>query len=480
MHAVQIDRDVAVDDVAVEQRAVVGDAVADDLVDRGAHRLRESLVVQRARIAAARDARLVADAIELVGRHADLHRVGQLEQDLAPGPAGGAHAVGELVGRDRGDERRARRARTAGGESTPAPGDRPRGDRRRTGVPPTDVARGGFDATRRRGLLFLHLAFSHRQQFARCRDRRGPRGRSSGVDHRGRGHRRSTRASSPWPTSGASASSSAASIAVSQASRSGPPITNGAWRIRSRGWPFSSLYVGRASPVLTQEQGERANPGRRGLPDTGGAASGRLRPARRNVRRACRRTADRRRPRTRLFRSRPVHSSFVRQQWLHASAETRPTPAKGTGVFARRPIPANTTVAGFGGVSSTVRSSKTLGEAVRIHALQIDDDLFLASTPPFDPADFVNHSCDPNCGIVGSVLLVTMRDVEAGEELCFDYAMTDSDDYDMFECSCGTDAVSRRRSPATTGSSPSSAIATRVGTRRTSHAGSRSSLRLIS
>jgi uncharacterized protein len=57
---------------------------------------------------------------------------------------------------------------------------------------------------------------------------------------------------------------------------------------------------------------------------------------------------------------------------------------------------------------------------------------------PFDDADYVNHSCDPNCGIVGSVLLVTMRGVAAGEELCFDYAMTDTDDYDEFECSCAT------------------------------------------
>jgi hypothetical protein len=29
-----------------------------------------------------------------------------------------------------------------------------------------------------------------------------------------------------------------------------------------------------------------------------------------------------------------------------------------------------------------------------------------------------------------------MREVEAGEELCFDYAMTDSDDYDQFRCKC--------------------------------------------
>jgi hypothetical protein len=129
----------------------------------------------------------------------------------------------------------------------------------------------------------------------------------------------------------------------------------------------------------------------------------------------------------------------VRQSWLHPDAETRSTATKGTGVFATSAIPVNTTVAGFGGHVVDGQELEALGEAVRIHALQIDDDLFIASSPPFDSADYVNHSCDPNCGIVGSVLLVTMRDVEAGEELCFDYAMTDSDDYDMFTCGCGTD-----------------------------------------
>ena len=130
----------------------------------------------------------------------------------------------------------------------------------------------------------------------------------------------------------------------------------------------------------------------------------------------------------------------MRQQWLHPNAETRPTATKGIGVFATAPIPANSTVAGFGGRVVDGRELSSLGEAVRIHALQIDDDLFLASLPPFDPADYVNHSCAPNCGIVGSVLLVTMRAVAAGEELCFDYAMTDSDDYDQFKCNCNTSA----------------------------------------
>ena len=49
----------------------------------------------------------------------------------------------------------------------------------------------------------------------------------------------------------------------------------------------------------------------------------------------------------------------------------------------------------------------------------------------------MNHSCEPNCGFLGNVILVTMRDIEAGEELTFDYAMSDGCDYDEFECRCG-------------------------------------------
>ena len=81
----------------------------------------------------------------------------------------------------------------------------------------------------------------------------------------------------------------------------------------------------------------------------------------------------------------------------------------------------------------------------------------------------MNHSCDPNCGIVGAVLLVAMRDIEPGDEICFDYAMTDTDDYDEFECTCGTALVSWRRDAAPTGSAPSFGSATKVGSRSTSH-----------
>jgi hypothetical protein len=38
---------------------------------------------------------------------------------------------------------------------------------------------------------------------------------------------------------------------------------------------------------------------------------------------------------------------------------------------------------------------------------------------------FINHSCDPNVGFAGDIVLVAMRDIRQGEELTADYALFD-------------------------------------------------------
>jgi hypothetical protein len=133
----------------------------------------------------------------------------------------------------------------------------------------------------------------------------------------------------------------------------------------------------------------------------------------------------------------------MEQSWLHSSAEVRAAGRKGLGIFATAPIAAGTTVCGFGGHVVHRDEFTTLDEDLQTHSIQIDDDLYLVSLPPYAPADYVNHGCDPNCGLFGSSLVVTMRDVEAGTELCFDYAMSDTNDYDEFVCECGAPACRR-------------------------------------
>lgn len=56
-------------------------------------------------------------------------------------------------------------------------------------------------------------------------------------------------------------------------------------------------------------------------------------------------------------------------------------------------------------------------------------------------AMFVNHSCDANCEteeIDDRVWIVAIRDIAAGEELCYDYRLYDGDDEDI-SCNCGAE-----------------------------------------
>lgn len=50
---------------------------------------------------------------------------------------------------------------------------------------------------------------------------------------------------------------------------------------------------------------------------------------------------------------------------------------------------------------------------------------------------FINHSCDPNCGLQGINVGIAMRDIDADEEITFDYSTLDNENY-SFVCSCGS------------------------------------------
>jgi len=71
-------------------------------------------------------------------------------------------------------------------------------------------------------------------------------------------------------------------------------------------------------------------------------------------------------------------------------------------------------------------------------ALQIGPDLYIGESGAAD--DFVNHSCDPNAGMLidgQEVRLIALRDISMGEQITFDYSTTmDEDDFE-FDCLCG-------------------------------------------
>jgi hypothetical protein len=129
--------------------------------------------------------------------------------------------------------------------------------------------------------------------------------------------------------------------------------------------------------------------------------------------------------------------AFLRN-YLSPLAVDRATNGRGHGAFAVAPIPARTVIATFGGEIHRRYSFDSCDPDRRARSIQIDDDLYVLGPPTRDPGDSINHSCAPNCGAGNAVQIVTMREIEPGEELTFDYAMTDGSDYDEFECLCGS------------------------------------------
>jgi len=111
----------------------------------------------------------------------------------------------------------------------------------------------------------------------------------------------------------------------------------------------------------------------------------------------------------------------------------------GRGLVAIAPIAADELVAVKGGHIVTTAALQSLPERLQNSEIQIADGLHLVALEEaeYEPVMlFINHSCEPNVGFAGNVVLVAMRDVGRGEELTTDYALFD--DYDgRMECRCG-------------------------------------------
>lgn len=106
-------------------------------------------------------------------------------------------------------------------------------------------------------------------------------------------------------------------------------------------------------------------------------------------------------------------------------------------MFCRRPVAKDEIVALWGGkILSAEEIDRSMPNFTQ-QILQIEDGFYLFS-PTMEASDCFNHSCEPNVGLSGQIGLIAMRDIQAGEEVCLDYAMCDGSDYDEFDCSCGS------------------------------------------
>jgi uncharacterized protein len=112
----------------------------------------------------------------------------------------------------------------------------------------------------------------------------------------------------------------------------------------------------------------------------------------------------------------------------------------GKGLFAQENILKSEIVAIKNGHFVDSVKASELDEELGDFSLQISDEFFICPKTKEEIEDtviFINHSCDPNIGMDGQISYVAMRNIQAGEELCLDYAMAMTTNYKL-NCSCGS------------------------------------------
>lgn len=118
----------------------------------------------------------------------------------------------------------------------------------------------------------------------------------------------------------------------------------------------------------------------------------------------------------------------------------------GRGLVAVEPIGADEVVAVKSGHVVTTGQLRSMPERVQNSEVQITDDLHLVALTDEEYEAvmlYINHSCEPNVGFAGNVVLVAMRNIDAGEELTTDYTMFYDHEGSM-DCTCGRPACRGR------------------------------------
>jgi Proteins containing SET domain len=131
--------------------------------------------------------------------------------------------------------------------------------------------------------------------------------------------------------------------------------------------------------------------------------------------------------------------------YLSPKTIVKDSPIHGRGLFAGEPIAKDEIVAIKGGYVFDRAARDTIETSLGPAEIPVADNWFIGPVAKHEREGamlYTNHSCDPNIGVQGQIVFVAMRDIQPGEELTHDWAMTDDDTYEM-DCRCGAPCCRR-------------------------------------
>ena len=106
----------------------------------------------------------------------------------------------------------------------------------------------------------------------------------------------------------------------------------------------------------------------------------------------------------------------------------------GRGVLARVPIEPRETILFVTGPLVSFSESMLLPDE-GVNTIQIGQDAYV---DPLFPSRFLNHSCEPNAGLIDETCLIALRQINPGEEIRYDYSTALLERFWTLECRCGS------------------------------------------
>ena len=125
----------------------------------------------------------------------------------------------------------------------------------------------------------------------------------------------------------------------------------------------------------------------------------------------------------------------------------------GTGIFARSTIAPGTCIVEYQGEriqwEQALDRADAKGPLNHTYFFSLNDGRIIDGGREGNAARFINHSCEPNCEAMehddGRVYIYALQEIEAGEELSYDYALIYEERHTpavkrAFACYCGASA----------------------------------------
>ncbi len=134
----------------------------------------------------------------------------------------------------------------------------------------------------------------------------------------------------------------------------------------------------------------------------------------------------------------PKKISKIKNKKVYAASAEDVRVGLGYGLFAKKNINKGETIFIIKGKKVPLKISGPEDSVELPNAIGLDRELWI------DPKDdnpllYLNHSCDPNCAIKGSVNIVALKPIKENEHITIDYSITEGDRFWRLPgvCKCG-------------------------------------------